>query len=170
MRTLVLIMIIALAGCLPQTSNDDYDYRSGTEGLIVGFGDSALKVYEGSKMNLVVELRNKGATELTNGKVYLSGYDPVSIQFTTPKLVLPAIMGKNAYVSEGGYDIIPFGEDGPVRVPFGDEYKPTLMLSSCYQYQTLATPTVCVLSNPGDIIKDKVCSTVSRSSFWALIL
>jgi len=157
MKYLAIIVILMLAGCLPQSPEDNSDYRSGTEGLVISFGDSAQKVYEGSKMNLVVELRNKGATDLRNGNIYLSGYDPVSILFSRSDMPVPDIMGKNAYVSEGGFDTIIYDETGPVRVPFGEEYKPTLMLSSCYQYQTLATPTVCVLSNPGDIIKDKVC-------------
>jgi len=166
MKKIMLLALLLITACLPHTTKIEDDYRSGTQGLEISFADSPQKVYAGSYMNLMVELRNRGATDLKSGVVHLSGYDPSALHFQDSQLVLPEILGKSAYMSDGGYEILPFPESSYAEVPFGETYTPTLMLSSCYQYQTIATPSVCVISHPSDIVSTDVCKpgTITLSS------
>ncbi len=166
---LALLCLMIVSGC--NTSDNPYnnlDYRTGTEGIVVNFAQDSppAKVYKDSYLNLVLEVRNKGAfyNAPGNAKVYLSGFDPSAIHFkdynTKGKyavMAVPEIIGKNAYMADGGYELVDFKEDAKVNVPFGDTYTPTLMATSCYNYQTLATPSVCVVSDPIAITKDNVC-------------
>ena len=96
MKLLAVLMVLLVIGCVPQGVEDNSDYRSGSDGVQITFGDSNRKVYEGSKMNLVLEIRNRRATDLRNGRVYITGHDPVSISFQDTELDLPEVMGKNA--------------------------------------------------------------------------
>ncbi len=167
---IILLCVMALSGC-NTTNNNPYanlDYRTGTEGLVVNFaaGSPPDKVYKDSYLNLVLEVRNKGAyyNAPGNAKIYLSGFDPTAIHFANynqngkyAEMDVPEIMGKNAYMADGGYEVMEFKENGKVNVPFGDTYTPTLMATSCYTYQTIATPNVCVVSDPLAITKDNVC-------------
>jgi len=169
MRYVALLFLILTACWQSDNPYDNIDYRHGTQGLEIDFDKSLpARVYEGSYMNLVLELRNKGAYDIRPGygMVYLSGYDPSAIGFSTDRMPLPEVLGKNAYMPDGGYELIEWDERETVKVPFTDTYTPTLMATSCYTYQTLATPTVCVLSNPQDILQDDVCTpdTITMSS------
>jgi len=167
MKRVVILLCLFLYACSPVSSPyDNVEYRQGTEGLVVTFGDSPpAKVYRGSYLNLILETRNRGAYDLQDlyARVYVTGYDKSAIHFTEDSNSgytmkgLPAIKGKNPYNMDGGYDYVEFEETAVVNVPFGDVYTPTLMVTSCYQYQTLATPAVCVVSDPNAIIKDDVC-------------
>jgi len=174
----MILCFVLLYGCGPSNNPyDNLDYRSGTQGLEVIFAKDAppSKVYSGSFLNMVLEVKNKGAfnIENTNAKVYLTGYDPTAIKFEGfdnknkyKKIMVPETIGKNAYMPEGGYNIIQVKESNKVSVPFGENYKPKIMATTCYKYYTLAAPTVCVVSNPESILKDKVCqpNTVTMSS------
>jgi hypothetical protein len=181
MRKELLILsfcFILIYSCGPSDNPyDNLDYRSGTQGLEVVFATDAppSKVYSGSFLNMVLEVKNKGAfnIENTNAKVYLTGYDPTAIKFEGfdnknkyKKIMVPETIGKNAYMPDGGYNIIQVKESDKVSVPFGESYKPKIMASTCYKYYTLASPTVCVVSNPESILKDKVCKpdTITMSS------
>jgi len=164
MRYLVALMLLIVA-CVPiDDPNSNVEYRVGTEGLVVYFGDSPPpKVYEGSELHLYLELRNRGAFDLESGAgtIYLSGFDPGAMDFDGysngyASQITPEILGKDPYMMDGGYELLDWG-GGEVSVPFGESYKPTIMATSCYQYQTIATPTVCVISDPGSIIKTDVC-------------
>ena len=164
-RMVLLVSLVFLVSCFPEDNPyENTDYRKGTDGLDMVFaqGSPPAKVYEGSKLGLVLELYNRGAYDLkSNGKVYLTGFDPAAISFADMQgrhveKNIPDIQGANAYIPEGGYEIMEFDDSG-VEVPYGETYEPTLMATSCYMYETLATPSVCIVSSPEDIFKDDVC-------------
>ncbi len=177
MKKLVFLLVfIVIIGCKLSTNPyDNLDYRQGTEGLVVDFAQNSpmQKVYEDSKLGLVLEVRNKGANDIEDGdaRIYLSGFDPEAIHFSgvsggSVTLDVPAVLGKSPYMPDGGYDALDVPEDSPVRVPFGDSYTAKIMATSCYVYETIATPTVCVVSDPAAIYKDNICepSTITMSS------
>ena len=107
MRKELLILsfcFILIYSCGPSDNPyDNLDYRSGTQGLEVVFATDAppSKVYSGSFLNMVLEVKNKGAfnIENTNAKVYLTGYDPTAIKFE-------GFDNKNKYKKITGHAIV----------------------------------------------------------------
>lgn len=170
MKRWSIALLLLVFACQPVSDNpnDNLDYRHGTDGLVLNFEGMSKKIYSGSELGLVIEVRNKGAYDIQRGyaRVFLSGYDPTAIQFGNDVFDVQETTGKNPYVPEGGYSVIEISENGAASVPFGDSYEPTLMATSCYKYQTLATPGVCVVSSPSAIIRDDVCTpgTITMSS------
>jgi hypothetical protein len=164
---LVAGLILLLVGCTPKNP-ETVNYRTGTEGLLVGFSKDSppAKVYKDSKLMIVLEVRNKGAytKQASLGNVYLTGFDPNAIFLegydSTGKYAnypIPETAGKSPYMSEGGYNYIEVTESAPVKVPYGDLTDQKIMATTCYEYQTIATPSVCVVSSPTAIYKDKIC-------------
>lgn len=165
----MVLCFVFIYGCSSSDNPyDNLDYRSGTQGLEVVFAADTppSKVYAGSYLNMVLEVKNKGAFDIENGNamVYLTGFDPTAIKLQGydtknkyKKIMVPPTTGKNAYIPEGGYNVIDVKESDKVSVPFGESYKPKLMATTCYKYYTLATPTVCVVSNPESILKENIC-------------
>lgn len=164
----LLILIMFFVGCKPNHNPyDNMDYRKGTEGIVLRFADDSppSKIYDGSEVNLLLEVFNRGANDIEENEaiVYLSGFDPEAMSFEgssqgkTFAKAVTATKGKNPYMPEGGYNLLEFKGQGKVHVPYGDSYSPTIMATSCYVYQTIATPTVCVISSPEDIIKQDIC-------------
>jgi hypothetical protein len=162
------LLIGLIAACTPKDPDNNINYRTGTEGLVVQFAKDSppAKVYKDSKLYLVLEVHNKGAYSRPGslGTVYLHGFEPNAISIsgydTTNKYAsypIPETSAKSPYLAEGGYNLIEVEESGPVKVPFGDSTNQKIMATTCYEYQTVATPSVCVVSNPAAMFKDKVC-------------
>jgi hypothetical protein len=168
MLCLFVLFIIIISGCSPSTSTrSTTDYRKGTNGIVISFaeGTPPSRVYELSGFDIIVKIANKGAYDNPNGKIFITGYDPAALTFNPKVQDIPAIQGSSQYLPGGGYDTVVFRADN-VNVVSGDVYKPTLMLSSCFYYKTLATPNVCIASSPTELIKNKVCvpQTVTMAS------
>lgn len=162
---LILLLVIA-TGCGSFGRGRDEPAVSaafaatGTEGLVMQFlqDQPPMKVYTQSPLTFLVEVRNKGTYPVSNAIFYLTGFDPgllrglpVSYPLTSP------LEGKSQFNPEGGYTTIEFSTSTvnlPASMP---NYKPTFMLTACYPYQTIATPLVCVDSNPLDQTSDKAC-------------
>lgn len=167
---LTAFILAVFTSCDMRRSDDmpDTEYRSGSEGIVVRFMDGSppRKVYEKTPLYIIVEVMNKGAFDNnpnTLGHVTLHGFDSTAMPFkdgngNIVKKDLPAVLGKGPFLKEGGYDTITFEiDEGQMLVPYGDSYAPTLMLSACYYYRTIATPTVCIVSDPSLLVKNKVC-------------
>jgi hypothetical protein len=159
-----LILILLVLGCTPRTPEQNLNYRTGTEGIVVNFAKDSppAKLYQGTELSLVLEIKNKGAFTSTNslGSIYLHGFDPKALSLDGSSAMvsrpIPATTGKSPYVPEGGYNVIEFPKM-TVKVPFGDSTTQKIMATTCYEYQTIATPNVCVASNPTALFRDRVC-------------
>jgi len=162
----LLVLFVLLTACTI-TETPTYTYRTGTQGVDIKFLDPEPEVYTGTEMNLQFEIFNKGAYDLEDGfgKVVLSGYDGDAIKFSNfdydgkySEHALPFVMAKGLYAKDGGYDILEVTEDGEVSVPFGETYKPNIMATTCYLYETLASPTICVMSSVEEMKEqDEIC-------------
>lgn len=169
-KVLALALIITfLVSCTPKNPEPVLNYRSGKEGIVIGFPKDSppAKVYRGSKLNMVLEVRNKGAFSRVGslGMVYLHGFDPDSIFLSnynpTSKywsIAIPETTAKSPYLTEGGYNLIEVPETEGVKVKYGDSTSQKIMATTCYEYQTVATPSVCVVANPTQVLKEKVCT------------
>jgi hypothetical protein len=135
---------------------------TGTEGIVMQFvqDQPPMKVYTQSALTFLVEIRNRGTYTVPSAAFYLTGYDPSLLRIMPPAFMLPQpLEGKSPFNPEGGYTTATFEADasGVVLPQSMPNYKPTLMLTACYPYQTIATPLICVDSNPLDTTTDKAC-------------
>jgi hypothetical protein len=169
---LIVLAAFAMSSCKSknQESNPNTEYRTGSQGITTGFyaDTPPKKVYAGSSLYIPVQIKNQGAYDdnpSSLGSVYLHGFDKTAMQFEESgdanfvKKELPPVSGKSPYLKDGGIDdslTFEIKENG-LKVPYGDKYEPTLMLSTCYRYRTLATPTVCIIPDPNLLIKNKLC-------------
>jgi len=183
MRKIILIVIIFLLffsfGCTPETGETGVDYRKGTQGIVMNFMTDMppAKMYDNMPIDLVVEIRNKGAYPQPNpltgwainvvppnakgvGTLYLSGFDNTIIVGMPKQISLPKVEGKNIYNPEGGYDVVSFrGNIINFDSRKTDSYNANFLVTSCYNYETLASQTVCIDPEPYSTKqKTKVCT------------
>ncbi len=183
MRKIILIVIIFLLffsfGCTPKTGETGVDYRKGTQGIVMNFMTDMppAKMYDNMPIDLVVEIRNKGAYPQPNsltgwainvinpnakgvGTLYLSGFDNTIVVGMPKQISLPKVEGKNIYNPEGGYDVVSFrGNIINFDSRKTDSYNANFLVTSCYNYETLAPQTVCIDPEPYSTKqKTKVCT------------
>ena len=181
MRKIILIILILLLffsfGCT-QTEETSVDYREGTQGIVMNFMEDMppVKMYDNMPIDLVVEIKNKGAypqptsitgwaiitTSGTNGigTFYLSGFDDTLIMGMPKQMSVSNLEGKNPYNLEGGYDVISFRGN---IINFDsrniDSYNANFLVTSCYNYETITSQTICVDPEPYSAKeKTKVCT------------
>ncbi|MEK6920599.1 MAG: hypothetical protein AABX82_01845 [Nanoarchaeota archaeon] len=145
-------VMIVLSSCGISYSSQEADpYRTGTEGIVVSFIDDDYTFYDQQYLLLQLLLENKGVYDAPQGKVVLSGYDPTIVKISADPIELPDdFTGKNQYAPQGSSYFVQVEEDAPVSLSLGESYDATLQASLCYTYQTIATPTACLLYNPED--------------------
>jgi hypothetical protein len=116
------------------------------------------EVYDRSGIQVMAEIRNKGAHTIDKADFYLSGYDNERIiQSLTRSIQKNGLQGKSEFLLDGGYDTLDFG-NSEINMPEkgSDEYRPTFVVSACYNYKTFATPVVCIDPNrQNPTIRDK---------------
>lgn len=162
---ILLFSFLFLSSCGTSYSSQEADpYRSGTEGVTLTFYGDSFIFYNNQYMNLELLLQNKGAYDEPQGKLVLSGYDPTILKISSEPLDLPEdLSGKNRFTPEGSLSFVSVPEDAPVSLSLSESYETTLQASVCYSYQTIATPTACLLYKPED---NYICEqeTISLSS------
>ncbi len=158
----IIFILMILAGC--KTHDTETNYREGTDGIKMSFVDIDPVIYEGSPLYVVADLQNKGAFSETYGKVILRGFDPAIMPFEgtdDAKIVrktMPEMAGKNPYNPEGGTSSVTFEiPKNHIILQGGEKYEPELVLSTCYYYETLATPKVCIIPDLSNM-DDGVCT------------
>lgn len=149
---LFFIIFLFLTSCgISYSSQEADEYRSGTEGVVISFFGENFIFYDEQYLNLQLMLQNKGAYDEPQGKIVLSGYDPSIIKISTEPIELPdELNGKNRFTPEGSIYFVDVEEDAPVSLSLGESYQTNIQASLCYSYQTIATPTACILYTPED--------------------
>lgn len=148
-RILLMVLLLAfVSGCVD--TGQSYDqYRKGTQGIVMSFVDSAPPntVFDKDRFIIGVKAKNMGA-ESANVNFYLSGYDPDVIAIDrTESLKLDGKV--DVYnPQEGESNMITF-EQTSTNLREADIYKPTFMVTACYDnYKTVAQAQVCLNGNP----------------------
>lgn len=134
------------------------DIYSGTTGLEMTFVEDATPdtVFQGNGLVLLMELRNKGAYPI-DGWVYLSGYDKNLITMDQTRVPI-SLEGKSRFNLEGGYSTMTFSSTS-ISLPEGsDVYSPNFVTTACYDYETVATPIVCINPNPQKLTQTESCT------------
>ena len=134
---------------------------SGSDGIVLSFAadQPPATIFTGTPLSVFLEVRNKGTFSVPAVSLYLSGFDPAIIQGLTSTYVLSQqIDAKTQFNPEGGYQTASFNS-APIQLAQAmTTYKPTLLVTACYPYQTNANPLVCIDPRPQDKLSDKACA------------
>lgn len=189
--TLIVIIVITLSGCQLFSSDRaattvDTEYHKGTQGiymtfvknnppsLIYDFENTGRSGAVGSigtgsgEVIVMIELRNKGAYPITNGNLYLSGFDNQIIQGLSSAARQFSIDGKSRFNSEGGFNVITLptdGSAGSIILPRGvDNIQQNVIVHACYNYKTESAPVICIDPDPYREIGVKACRSTDMIS------
>ena len=178
---LFLVLLISISGCKGKKDVKKAleEIRTGTEGIVLNFLPNAppatIHVEKGippETFDVVLEVKNKGAYPQPDegigglgpllGKVYLSGYDQNILVFTpsppVAELTGRTLEGKSTINPNGGQDLVVFKVNVNVENLNVEKYEPILLATACYNYFTIAGPSVCIDPNPYSTVKEKkVC-------------
>lgn len=161
----VVLGLLLVSGCVGSDNPASVDFRTGKDGIVTKLYSPNLqyKIYEGSPFEMSFEVANKGSYSAPNGKIVLSGYDQEIISFDdsiadgTAIKILPIIYGKSESSYNGEIKFIDFkSSNGPI-LKYGDSYSTIIIADVCFEYETFATPVVCLLPDPSEIRRDKSC-------------
>ncbi len=164
----IIFLLIFSAGCQLQkggvaqkTSQKEKEAETiykGIKSLTMGFikNNPPKIIYATTPLSILVELKNEGASSIANGRLYISGIDPKIVrldkQFQTFN-----VEGKSKYNPSGGINVVEF-RSSAIYLPGGtDAYKPTILASACYEYQTQASPLICIDPNPYSVLEKEAC-------------
>ncbi len=162
----LLIFIFAIAGCGTSgggsgENQGDFQPHVGYESLDMQFssGSPPTTIYSNQRtIPMLLELRNKGAYEMTGGTIYLSGFDKSILHLDKESFSVGKLDPVTTINQEGGFRIENIVITS-ITMPEGlDRYTPTLMLTACYPYKTEASVMICVDPEPyKGVAADKTC-------------
>lgn len=165
----LLIAVFVLSGCTGGSTQreSNIDYRTGSQGLELQFlqGNPPTRMYEGDKLALTVEYTNKGAFGITNGRLYLSGYDRQYVTLIPDRVENIVAEGKSQFNPLGQISNVATFTDERVGLPEGgqmtvDSLKQTFKVTACYKYRTIAVAQICIDPDPFSVApEEKVCIT-----------
>ena len=175
----LILLALVVAGCQSgvDTRIVERDFHTGTQGVEMRFlpGAPPPRIFDGEEVDLIVELRNRGAYPLTNdfeGNLVLSGFDPISLQgqwetrssrgLGDPYAdVSTSLVGRSQFNPEGGIQNLNYL--ARARVPFSgpqgnDLYRAPIIAHLCYKYKTIASPDACIDPDPFSAVQEnKAC-------------
>ena len=151
---IAIVLVVFASGCGKKEGQPTRTYQhQGTQGVVINFvpNQPPSVVYTGDNFDVALEVRNKGANDVSNVYLFLSGFDPNLVSGLKERETINSIEGSSQYNPEGGYDIISFARSNYASAALQqgmDYYRPTFIATACYTYSTVATPVVCIDPNP----------------------
>jgi len=181
-QVIVFIFVLGfiISGCTSfsrdrNASTVDTEFHKGTQGLDMQFvknnPPNLIYDYTGTgtqqEVTVMVELRNKGADDISNGRLSLSGFDKNIIRDISSGDTQFSLDGKSRFNSEGGFDVVTLTNErsGTVVLPKGvDNIQQNIIVHACYQYETNAAPVVCIDPDPYREVGEKACRSTDLIS------
>lgn len=170
----IYIMLIAvfLAGCSPQgyISNKDFsdtEFHTGTQALVMNFIEKSPpdRVYENQPLDIMLEYKNRGAFDISIGRIYLSGFDDTYIDPRPDYLPNLEVDGKSIFNPKGEITQTVTFTDNSIQLPQGvDKITQIIKATACYEYRTEASAEVCI--NPyttTQALRENICQVRSVS-------
>ncbi len=126
--------------------------QTGTLGITIDPTLPTQALYDSNELFTVVEIRNQGSHSVKEQEcfVQMTGFDPNIIKGDYSKARSCAegiggpLEGKSLYNIQGGLNQVEFNSPD-IKLPDGVfDYNPRLNIVTCYNYQTRATPSVCI--------------------------
>jgi hypothetical protein len=166
---ILFILILLLSACTDTSSkgssnNNNRKWRSGSEGITMKYVDDSppTELVSTQDLNVMVEYTNKGAYNLDKGnlKFYLSGYDPtIFTGIKGSEKVGDSLEGKNQFNDKGSQKEFEQWTSAIdlSGIPTVDSFSTDLTVTACYEYKTIATPSVCIDPQKYDQIISNRC-------------
>ncbi len=167
----LLILLVVFSGCKGKkdVKKSIEEIRTGTDGIVITFlplnpPDTVHIDQNTNKFDIVLELQNKGvyppgdSPTGPNGKTFIGGHDAKIVNIKpkdTNDLATKALQGKSLINLNGGSDLITFTAEVNLANLNVEKYPVTLLATACYEYETIAGPTVCIDPNPYSTIQEK---------------
>ena len=152
---LVLVFIIA---CAPKAQRQifEFDVHTGQDGIVFTFMEEAPPetVYEGTSLPIYLEFQNKGAHETTLDYILTVEERYLSLE---EKRGTFRLEGKSVYDPKGQKEFMQHDADVLTLGKAQQTHETFVSATICYPYQTIATATVCVDTDPLSTTKRKVC-------------
>lgn len=163
---MILVACVFMHGCAFSASQrpGPIDYRTGSEGLSVRFvtNNPPYQLYDDEEVHVILEVWNRGAHEVSSeSKVYLSGFDKsIVLGMATSGQPLTKLEGKTQYNPTGTYTNVEFqGDLQNLAVKNIDRLAQTFLATICYEYETLASGTICLDPDPfSRSATEKICT------------
>jgi len=158
---ILFIVLILLVGCQGIRKGEreipEVTIHSGTEGVEFGFMKQAppSDVYEKSTLPIYLEIQNKGAQDTDVEYVLVFEKTYLEVEEQAGKITL---RGKTEYDPLGEKQLVQMIADVSELPELKEERETIVEVSICYPYQTLATATVCIDTDPQRVSKKKVCT------------
>jgi hypothetical protein len=105
--SLIIFVVLSFAfisACFPSGNlNLDTQFRKGSEGLQMSFLDNLppQEILAGDRFSIGINLENRGAYDITEGRITLSGYQPNQYAFVGGSSQTFQLEGKSQFVSQG---------------------------------------------------------------------
>ena len=142
---ILIIMLLVLTSCqyIPGTGDkvETVDIHKGTEGVQITLINPNPNIIEEQNIFLILQLDNKGATDITDGIYNLITDRYIQLKET-----------KGNYTLKGKTQDNPRGELNQIQIegqsiklpPQTEHYKTQIALQTCYGYNTKASLSVCI--------------------------
>ena len=144
------------------------DFRSGSQGLDLQFVQNLPppRLFDRDPFNVMIQVENKGTGKIGGGadRLYISGFDHNIITgIGTDGISIPPLDGRGPYLPRGGFDTVSWkGTVFSLTDKRVDKYQPLLLVTACYNYETVASAQVCIDPNPFTATSvQKVCTPSS---------
>src|SRR3989344_2237372 len=163
--------LFILAGC--SLGGSKQEAALGSQGLTMSFlpfnpPDVIRSDYIDNSFNAIIEIKNQGTFPqpeegkgALKGRIYLSGFDKNIIHLDPESFDLSkaTLYGRSTINQEGLSDLITFKGTVFLDNLNVEKYEPILLATVCYNYQTIAGPSVCIDPDPySEITTKKVCN------------
>jgi len=164
---LLAVTLILIVGCGEKKTTTDPiitpdEIYSGSEGLVLSFLDKAppIEVFEESYATVGLKLKNNGAYDITEGYLAIAletdymdsirgSLDSRSgnTDFSDYEHITFDLRGKSMESSGGDEDVLTFTIITKELEELSQTHTSTIAITSCYQYRTTLSQTVCIDSD-----------------------
>ncbi|MFC1728500.1 hypothetical protein ACFLZ7_03485 [Nanoarchaeota archaeon] len=165
----MVFLLVVSAGCqqiggvgtrVNQREADEIgdEVHRGIKGITLSFvkNNPPKILYTTTPLSVLVEIKNEGAATVSGGDLHLSGIDQRIVRLDDTLKPFNA-EGKSRYNLFGGFEVVEFRSQA-VHLPGGtDVYKPTILASACYNYETKASPLICIDPDPYSVLEKEAC-------------
>ncbi len=157
----ILLISLFLVSCGPKPSAGERPVdtatalrmvTTGTQGVELEFQQNSppSTIYDQNELITLLEIKNKGNHDLQGQDCFIQvkGFDTniITGDLNAPRSCaenIGVLEGKNLYNTDGGINLVEF--ESQVNLPYNvPNYNPTLNFLACYNYHTIANPSVCV--------------------------
>ena len=148
------------------------NFRVGSNGLVLRIiqNNPPPRQFDDEPLNVLVEIHNDGATDLqdSEGFLFLSGFDPTLITgISTFGERIEELEGRDIDLPEGAFTVINLQANvRDLKSRNIETYSPNLLVTACYEYESIANPEVCIDGDPYSVTEtQKVCGVGQVTNF-----